>query len=282
MESGMKTYGIDHLTPIQKTLLITLKGRSVDAMARKPVLGDGLAAEVARRLDYDLDSVKLSVGTPQGVALRSSVFDRVVATFIRAHPHAVVVELGSGLETRMFRLDPPSTVDWFDVDFPEVIALRTELMPHRANAHPVGASLLEGGWTDTIPADRPTIVVADGLSGFLTEEQNRRLWTHITNHFATGELAFNVYSKLGARMMGRFINSVGIPKDFQGYGIDDAREVLALNPKLIFAGEETIATAPESRRIPGWIGLNMRLNARVWARVPAVVRAGVWVVRYHF
>lgn len=274
----MKTHSIDHLTPVQKTLLITLKGRALDSRSKNPILGDPLAADLVRSLDYDVDTVKLGPGVPDAIAIRTSILDRAVRTFIHAHPDAVVVELGSGLETRMFRLDPPSTVDWYDVDFPEVIELRGELLPHRENAHPVGVSLLDAGWTDTIPSDRPTILSADGLFGFLSADGNKRVLTHITEHFAGGEIVSNAYTKVAARMTGFYTKSVGMPTSFRGFGIDDPRDVVGLNPRLTFVDEQTGAAAPESERLTPFY----RLLARWFARWPAQARRGVWVVRYRF
>ena len=39
--------------------------------------------------------------------------------------------LGAGLDTQVFRIDPPSKVDWYDVDDPEVIAVHERLLPGR-------------------------------------------------------------------------------------------------------------------------------------------------------
>src|SRR5690625_2453266 len=108
--TAVTTHSIDHLTPIQKTLLITLKGRARDNTAKTSFLRDELAAELVNRLDYDLDTVKLGAGVQEGIAIRTRMLDRAVDTFVRAHPDAVVVELGSALVRRMFRLDPPGTV----------------------------------------------------------------------------------------------------------------------------------------------------------------------------
>ncbi|SFB49767.1 O-Methyltransferase involved in polyketide biosynthesis [Amycolatopsis marina] len=274
----MKTYSIDHLTPVQKTLLVTLKGRVLDSRSNNPILRDPLVTDIARRLDYDIDTVKLSLGVPEAIAIRTSILDRAVDAFVRTHPDAVVVELGSGLETRMFRLAPPATVDWYDVDLPEVIELRDELMPHRENAHSVGTSLLDPGWTDTIPSDRPTIVVGDGILGFLGEEQNKQVLTRITDHFTGGELVFNAYTKIAARMTGRYTSSVGMPKEFRGFGFNDPHDVVAMNPRLTFVDEQTGAAAPESEQLNGLY----RLLARWFARWPAQARRGVWVVRYRF
>jgi O-methyltransferase involved in polyketide biosynthesis len=51
------------------------------------------------------------------------------------HPDAVVLDLGAGLNDRMFRIAPPPTVDRYDVDFPEVIALRRSALREHAQAH---------------------------------------------------------------------------------------------------------------------------------------------------
>jgi O-methyltransferase involved in polyketide biosynthesis len=274
----VKTHGIDHLTPVQKTLMITLKGRALDSRSARPILSDPLAAALLDRLDYDTDTVRLGPGVQIGIAIRTGILDRAVDAFVRAHPDAVVVELGCGLETRMFRIDPPATVDWYDVDLPEVVALREELLPHRANAHSIGRSALDPRWTDTIPPDRPTVVVGDGFFGFLTEEQNRRVLARITDHFARGELVANAYTRIAARMAASYTGSVGMPKGFRAFGFDDPRHLSELNPRLAFVDEQTGAAAPESRRLPG----PYRLLARWFARWTAQARRGVWVVRYRF
>src|SRR5690625_7830149 len=99
----------------------------------------------------------------------------------------------------MSRIDPPATVDWFDVDLPDVIALREAMMPVRENAHPVGASLLDPQWTQAVPADRPTILVADGLLGFLSEAEVTNLLRSITEHCTAGDLQSVVEGTARAR-----------------------------------------------------------------------------------
>jgi O-methyltransferase involved in polyketide biosynthesis len=124
------TVTIDHLAPVEKTLLITLTGRALDARTNRPLLGDRLAAEVLDRLGSGADVVKLSGTVRIATAVRSKMLDRIVGGFIAAHANAVVVELGCGLETRMHLLSPPATVDWYDVDLPGVIALRRRVIPN--------------------------------------------------------------------------------------------------------------------------------------------------------
>lgn len=278
----MRKLPVDNLDALQKTLLIPLKGRAVDRTSTPSLLHDDLAAAVVQRVDYDFDTIRLGSGVPLGIALRSRILDRVVDSFVRAHPRAVVVELGSGLETRKYRLGMTSDMDWYDIDFPDVIALRNALMPEYPPTHAIGASLLDPAWADAIPTDRPTLIVADGLFGFLSEHQNRQMLQHITRTFSGGELVFSAYSTLTARLTGHYTKSVGMPADFRGFGFNDPYRIESLDPRLTLVDEHTMATIPETRRLTGLEGLGARINARLLARWPTLARTGVWVTRYRF
>jgi O-methyltransferase involved in polyketide biosynthesis len=48
-----------------------------------------------------------------------------------AHPGAVVLDLGCGLDSRVFRVDPAGGHRRYDLDFPEVIEVKRE--PYRAS-----------------------------------------------------------------------------------------------------------------------------------------------------
>ncbi|OSC41070.1 class I SAM-dependent methyltransferase [Mycobacterium decipiens] len=272
------TVPVDHLTPVEKTLLITLTGRALDARTKRPLLGDRLADTVCGRIDGD---IKLSGTVRIAVAVRSGMLDRIVAGFIAARPNAVVVELGCGLETRMQRLSPPATVAWYDVDLDDVIALRRRVIPELHRSHLVAASLTDEGWLDGVPRDRPVIVVADGVLGFLTEADNRRILGALTDHFtAGGELVFNAYTPIVARLMGSLgvLRSVGIPRGYRGFGFDDPHVVEWLNPRLTFVEEQLGAQAPEAAQFR-W---PTRIIAKLFARWRAQGRRGVWIVRYRF
>lgn len=272
------TVTIDDLTPLQKTLLLTLTGRALDAHKQSPLLGDGLAANVLDRLGPG-GAIKLPDMVRIAASVRSKMLDRIVTKFIATHPDAVVLELGCGLETRMNRLAVPDTVDWYDIDFAAVIALRRRLIPELRRAHPVAASLTEPGWLDEIPRDRPVIALADGVLGFLTETDNRFILNTLTEHFtAGGELAFVAYTRIAARLIGSMgvVRQVGILKGYRGFGFDDPRELERLNPRLAFIEEQLGAQAPEITQLP-WA---TRMLATWFAHWRAQARRGVWVLRY--
>jgi O-methyltransferase involved in polyketide biosynthesis len=191
------------LTGVKVTGLGTLYGKAMDARAAAPILGDRLAAEAVRRLDYDFEALRLPEGGAITLPMRAWHFDRWTRQFIADHPESVVLHLGCGLDTRVFRVDPPPTVLWYDVDHPDVLALRERLYPERAHYERIGRSVTDLGWLDAIPADRPALVVAEGLVHYLPEPQVVALLRAVAGRFPAGEVAFDAYSRLMLRLVPR-------------------------------------------------------------------------------
>jgi O-methyltransferase involved in polyketide biosynthesis len=109
----------------------------------------------------------------------------------------LIVDLGAGIDSGFYRVAPPPSVDRYSVDLPGIMALRDEVLPANPHSHSVPVSLADEHWPDAIPADLPTMLVADGLFAFLTEPQIIAISRGITDHFASGELAFDDYGCIG-------------------------------------------------------------------------------------
>ena len=78
-------------------------------------------------IDYDFDKLT-GFGDRIMMPLRARQYDEWLREFLAAHRDAVVLNLGCGLDTRVSRIDPPTSVRWFDIDFPEVIDLRRNFL----------------------------------------------------------------------------------------------------------------------------------------------------------
>ena len=89
--------------------------------------------------------------------MRARQFDLWTVDYLAGHPDAVVLHLGCGLDSRVYRLDPPPAVSWFDVDFPDVIELRRRLYPERAGYQTIGSSLADLGWVADDPQRSPGV-----------------------------------------------------------------------------------------------------------------------------
>lgn len=102
------------------------------------------------------------------------------------HPNAVVLHPECGLDSRIYRIDPPATVDWHDLDHPSVIALRQQLLPPREHYTLIGSSVTDPAWLDRIPRGSPVLMIAEGLVPYLTSAELRRLLTGVVDAFPAG------------------------------------------------------------------------------------------------
>jgi methyltransferase (TIGR00027 family) len=228
---------------VEWTNLVTLYLRACESRLPQPILGDYAAAEAVDRIDYDFKRMHRTArpGSNQYlVALRAKKLDDWATAFLTRHPDAVVLHLGCGMDTRAFRLHPPATVEWFDVDQPGVIDLRRKLYHERDGYHMIGSSVTDAAWLDRIPTDRPVLVVAEGLVMYLTEREAWELLQRLTDRFGGGEMLFDTLSPMGPRLSRMF--TMGIVK----WGIRDARELETWNPRLRFLEQTSALTGYEA------------------------------------
>lgn len=209
---------------VEWTALSTLYLRAYESRLSDSMLGDYFATEAVERIDYDWKRMHRAARpwTSQFlVALRATKFDARTADFLSRHPNAVVLHLGCGLDSRALRVAPPPGVQWFDVDIPELIALRRRLCDDTEGYRMIGARVTDPGWLNEIPTGNPTLMVAEGLLPYLTEAENRELLQRITDRFGSGELIFDVLSQWAPRTS-KLIKS----------GIRDRGEIERWNPRL--------------------------------------------------
>lgn len=230
---------------VEWTNLCTLYLRAYESRSPAPILGDTAADEAVDRIEYDWGRMRRASWPESNqylVAMRAKQLDDWTTDFLRRHPNAVVLHLGCGMDTRAFRLHPPLTVQWFDVDQPQVIALRRKLYEDSDRYRMIGSSVTDEAWLHEIPTDRPTMMVAEGLLMYLDEPEVRRLLHRLTDRFGSGELVFDTLSPIGPRLSKMFTK--GITK----WGIGDARELERWNPRLRFL--ERSAVGSLYQRIP--------------------------------
>ncbi|MEU0572434.1 class I SAM-dependent methyltransferase [Nonomuraea sp. NPDC005983] len=269
---------IPDFTPLQASLWLTLCGRALDNRLSHPILGDQMADEIVRKVDYDYKNLHIPSSSAIYIAHRAKKMDEVAQRFIARHPDAVGLDLGAGLDSRVLRIAPPPTVDWYDIDFPEVIAARRQLLPDDATPHGVGADLTDPGWLDLLPTDRPAVIVADGLIAFLSEEEMISLAGRLISHFPSGEIAFNGYSRFAVWAQKRFAGARTITGVTKFPGFDDPRVPERWNPKLKLVKEILCSREPEVAAFP----LGLRLANRLSAPSASLSRKGNVVLHYRF
>jgi O-methyltransferase involved in polyketide biosynthesis len=265
-------------TPLEDSLFLTLYARALDHRRDHPILGDKMSDQIVRTVDYDYDNLDVDTNLILSVALRAKKLDQVASDFIARHPDAVGLELGAGLDSRFERLAPPSTVDWYDVDFPAVADARKGLIPEHPNVHVIGADVTDPDWLDAVPSDRPAIIVADGLMGFLTQDELVSLWNRLVSHFPSGEIVLNSYTRFAIWIAHHARGTKSVTDLVKFPGMDDAREPEGWNPKLRLVREIMLSREPEVAEFPP----ALRRYHRLAARSTAWSRTGTIVVHYRF
>ena len=266
------------LTPEKETMLGTLYGRALESRSPTPLLRDEHAERAVSMIDYDFTKLGVSAMVVTSVALRARQFDRWTAAYLAQHPDAVVLHLGCGLDSRVYRVDPPPTVSWFDVDYPDVIELRQRLYPARESYQMIGSSVLGPGWLENVPRDRPAITVAEGLSMYLPKPEGMPLFARLVTHFGTGELAFDCFSRFAVRFgkLNPVVRRTGAKLE---WGIDDPRELERSIPglRLVEALRAYDLTGPALDRLP----TAYRVSLWLMRRISFLANLGL-LLRYRF
>jgi O-methyltransferase len=235
------------LTGTQRTALVTLYGKALDSRRPDSVLADREADKAVRRMNYDFGALRMRRRDQNSAAVRSKAYDRRVTQFLDSHPACVVLHLGCGLDTRAYRVDPPPTVDWYDIDLPDVIELRRRLFPQRTGLHTIAASIADPGLLSAIPAALPVLVVAEGLTPYLRAADGVAMLRRIVEHFPSGEVILDGYSRKGLWLLRRYppVKASGAQLD---WSIGDPRELEKAVPGLVFDCEWWSADAEDIKR----------------------------------
>jgi O-methyltransferase involved in polyketide biosynthesis len=263
-------------TPLEESLFLTLCCRALDNRSEQPILADVMADEIVRMLGYDYEKLHIGTNLMLNATFRAKKLDEVASRFLARHPDAVGLDLGAGLDTRGVRLAPPGTVDWYDVDFPAVAAARERLIPDRANAHVVGADVRDSEWLESLPSDRPAVIVADGLMGFLSEEEFVALLNRLISHFPSGEMVFNSYTPFAIWAVHHSPGTKGVADLIKFPGFKDPHEPESWNPKLKLV--EEILLSRDLAQVPS----KLRLYYRLQAHSTAWSRKGTIILHYRF
>ncbi|CAM05842.1 O-methyltransferase involved in polyketide biosynthesis [Saccharopolyspora erythraea NRRL 2338] len=259
-----------NLSGAPETMLATLYLRALDNRSDKPILGDAQAEDAVRRIDYDYSKFRMRARQAPSVAIRAKALDRWTEQCLARQPDVTVLHLGCGLDTRVWRIDPPASVRWYDIDFPEVIDLRRKVFPERDGYETVASSVTEPGLLDRIPDDRPVLVVAEGLTMYLSEEDGLGLLRGITGRFPSGELIFDAFNTFGVKLSNRFNPAVVAAKAHLEFAVDDPSDLESAVPGLRLVAEWQFTDAPELDRY-AW---PTRMLLQAMGRIPVVRRMG--------
>lgn len=187
------------LTKEKETLLIPLYGKAMDYSQKGGLLGDKKAFEIVSKIDYDFSRLNIQKKTNTMMCMRAGMMDEVTISRLETGGKTLVLHLGCGLDSRCLRAGQKAAM-WYDVDFPEVIAVRKNFFAETKTYRMVGSSVTEPEWIKSIPNtgfDR-VLVLAEGLMMYLSEEAVKTLVTRLKARFKAFDLVMDVYNTMAA------------------------------------------------------------------------------------
>ena len=167
------------------------------------------------------------------VAMRQNDLAFEVRDYLKSHPKAAVVNLGCGLDSTGKSCDNGSC-KMYNLDFPDVIAVRNELLPAGEREENIPCNLNDTAWFSEIDASNGAVFFASGVFYYFLTEQVKALVQSMANAFPGGVLVFDAANRTAVKMIAKtWLKSAKI-KDVDAYfAVSDAqKEISPWNSRL--------------------------------------------------
>ena len=224
---------------VQETLIIPLFARKVCSELYPNLYRDETAVRLIEKIDYDFsEAEKKSRSLMQRfgsleVAMRQNDLSFEVRDYLKDHPNAAVVNLGCGLDGTGRACDNGSC-KIYNLDYPDVIAVRNELLPAGEREENIPCDLNDTAWFSKIDASGGAIFFASGVFYYFLTEQVKALVQSMANAFPGGVLVFDAANRTAVKMIAKtWLKSAKI-KDVGAYfAVSDAqKEISPWNSRL--------------------------------------------------
>ncbi len=201
---------------VQETLLVPLYGRKMCAEKFPKLYTDNSAKVLCERIDYDFsgleakkDSFFYEFGALEA-AMRQLDFMWEIKEYLKLYPNAVLVNLGCGLD-QSGRACDNGLCSMINIDFPDIIAARNELIPPGDRERNVGTDIKDLNWTEQIDGANGVIFFAAGVFHYFQKAEVDTLVKNLANRFPNGRLIFDSVGKMGAKLiMSKTLKDMGI------------------------------------------------------------------------
>jgi len=276
------------LSDVAVTGLLTMTCHAIESRSSEPLLEDPRAEAILDRLTPLLASspsklqrrlARRRVGKTLVVhiCVRARKYDGYARDFVARHPGGCVVNLGCGLDTRFWRVDN-GRLQVYDLDLPEMIALKRELVPETDRYHLIGRSVLDHRWMDRLAAEQtgPFQFLAEGLLMYLPSDRVQALILALRSRFPGSELVFETVNSVWLKPWLKWMVNLKMQKELglgRGtefhFGIRNGRELEEWSPGIRLL--EEWSTLDENERRIGFVR-----RFRKWK----LLRYTMWTVRY--
>ena len=224
---------------VQETLIIPLYARKVCSELYPNLYRDETAVRLIDGIDYDFSeaeknsrSLMQRFGSLE-VAMRQNDLAFEVRDYLESHPNAAVVNLGCGLDSTGSSCDNGSC-KIYNLDFPDVIAARNELLPAGEREENIPCNLNDTAWFSQIDASNGAVFFASGVFYYFLTEQVKTLVQKMADAFPSGVLVFDAANRTAVKMIAKtWLKSAKIQDVGAYFAVSDApQEISAWDSRL--------------------------------------------------
>jgi O-methyltransferase involved in polyketide biosynthesis len=223
------------LGDVQKTLFLPLWGRAEESRKPKPLLVDEAALNIMTRVAFDFSPLTKNIDalTQLGWIKRSLFYDGVVKEFLTRYPDGTIVNIGCGLDTTFERTDN-GMLKWYDLDLPDVIALRSRFLKESERRRFLAASFLEDDWLEVIEVGSNVLFMAAGVFYYFEEPQIKAFIVRLIDRYPGSEIVFDASSPLGVKICNKkVIESSGLGGQSRlVWGLKRTDDVASWDPRI--------------------------------------------------
>ena len=213
---------------VQETLIIPLYARKVCSELYPDLYRDETAVRLIGEIDYDFSQAEKNArGLMQRfgsleVAMRQNDLAFEVRDYLKDHPNGAVVNLGCGLDSTGRACDNGSC-SIYNLDFPDVIAVRNELLPAGAREKNIPCDLNDTAWFSQIDASKGAVFFASGVFYYFLTEQVQALVQAMAEAFPGGVLVFDGANRTAVKMISKtWLKSAKIQNVGAYFAVTDA------------------------------------------------------------
>lgn len=216
---------------VQETLVIPLFGRLVCSERFPQLFSDPEAKRICDSLDYDFAEKRKKMESVFGlfgaleVAQRQYDLRYEVEAYLQDHPKAAVINLGCGLDDTFRKCDNGLCLG-YNIDLPDVIAVRNELLPVGERERNIACDLNDPRWMDAVDDSGGAVFIAAGVFCYFRMEDVKDLFSRMAERFPGAVLAFDSCNRRGAKMMrSTWLKEAGITDVSAFFSLEDEREL---------------------------------------------------------
>lgn len=223
------------LQGVAETLLIPFYARVYGSKFYKKKFYDKYALEAFDKIEYNFSKFEKGKMTIWGCLSRSKILDREAIKIIEKCPNTTCISIGCGFDTRFNRIDN-GKINWYGIDFPEVIELRNKVFTNENREKYIGGNALDEAWIEKIGEKNEVLIILEGILMFFKEEEIKKLFKILKKYFpnATILAEFSRPALINYQKKHDTLSKVSAPLY---WGISNSKDIEKISSEIKFIEE---------------------------------------------